>query len=41
MFVEIARRLAKGAEKPFAHPFDAGAFYVTGAAEVALEVQRP
>jgi len=27
-------------DKPFAHPFDSGAFYVTGSAEVMMEVQN-
>lgn len=33
----FAKRLAKGAEMPFSHSFDTGAFYVTGAAEVVFE----
>jgi CHAT domain-containing protein len=32
-----ARRLRAGAPRPFEHPFDWGAFYVTGAAEVVLD----
>jgi CHAT domain-containing protein len=32
-----ARRLRTGAERPFAHPFDWGAFFVTGAATVTLD----
>ena len=32
----FARQLTQGPELPFAHPFDAGAFYVTGAAEVRI-----
>jgi hypothetical protein len=32
----FAKRLSKGAERPFLHPFDTGAFYVTGSAEVII-----
>ena len=34
-----AKRLRAGASHPFAHPFDWGAFFVTGATEVVLEVR--
>jgi CHAT domain-containing protein len=33
----LAKRLSKGAPRPFDNPFDTGAFFVTGAAEVILE----
>ena len=36
----FAKRLLKGADKPFAHPFDTGAFYVTGSADVMMEAQK-
>lgn len=36
----FAKRLSKGADHPFAHPFDTGAFYVTGSAEVMMEAQK-
>jgi CHAT domain-containing protein len=36
----FARRLANGEEQPFAHPFDSGAFYVTGAAEISIETTK-
>jgi len=36
----FAKRLSKGTDKPFAHPFDTGAFYVTGSAEVMMEAQK-
>ena len=32
-----AKRLAQGPALPFAHPFDTGAFFVTGAAQLRLE----
>ena len=32
----FAKRLRGGPERPFAHPFDWGAFFVTGAASVPL-----
>ena len=34
---KVGRDLAAGAERPFAHPYDWAAFYVTGAGELALE----
>jgi len=36
----FAKRLSKGADKPFAHPFDSGAFYVTGSANVMMEAHK-
>jgi CHAT domain-containing protein len=33
----FAKRLAQGPALPFAHPFDTGAFFVTGAAHLTLE----
>jgi len=32
-----AKRLRSGSPRPFEHPFDWGAFFVTGAAEIALD----
>jgi len=36
----FAKRLSKGADTPFAHPFDNGAFYVTGSPYVMIEAQK-
>jgi hypothetical protein len=36
----FAKRLAQGPALPFAHPFDTGAFFVTGAAQLTLEAVR-